>query len=295
MFLKPLNNPASVGSEDMLVFSALYRAQWVGIKGAPSAQAFSVHSPLTVLNLSAGAHVTNEMQGEERVTSVMLSCAYRLSFKKASLSFGLGGGIMQRAVDGSKLISPEGNYGASAVNHNDDFIPGSLSSGITGDLNAGVYFQTKKTYAGLSATNLIENSVKLQGQGQVSELKNPRRFTVIAGHSFRVGKKLYILPNVSIHTDFVNVQPEINAILQFKDNIYGGVSFRGSAPDSKDALVLMLGVKILKNLRVGYSYDFSLSSLNNANNGSHEVYVQYGIKIKDLAAPGKVIYNPRFL
>jgi type IX secretion system PorP/SprF family membrane protein len=225
----------------------------------------------------------------------MISYAYRHSFKKASLSFGLGGGIMQRAVDGSKLVSPEGNYEPGVINHEDDFIPASLSSGITGDLNAGIFFQTKKAYAGISAANLIESSIKLQGQRQESELKNPRHYTAIAGYSFRISKKLYLIPNVSVHTDFVNVQPEVNAILQFKDNIYGGVSFRGSAPDAKDALVLMLGFKILKNLRVGYSYDFSLSALNAANNGSHEVYVQYGIKIKDLVTPGKIIYNPRFL
>ena len=294
MFVKPLSNPASVGSEDMLVFSALYRAQWVGIKGAPSVQAFSVHSPLTVLNSSAGVYATNEMQGEERVTRVILSYAYRYSLKKGSLAFGISGGVMQRAINGGKLRAPEGNY-ESSFNHNDDFIPASLSSGITGDLNLGVYFQTKKTYIGLSAINLIESSVTLQGQVQKSELKNPRYYSVAAGYRFKVGKKLYLLPNVSIHSDFVNVQPEVNVILQYKDNIYGGISFRGIAPDSKDALILMLGFKILKNLRVGYSYDFAMSSVNNATTGSHEVYVQYGIKIKDIINPGKVIYNPRFL
>jgi type IX secretion system PorP/SprF family membrane protein len=234
------------------------------------------------------------MQGEERVTSFMLSYAYRYSFKKGSVAFGISGGIIQKAVDGSKLRSPEGVYG-STVEHNDDFIPGQLSSGFTGDMNAGIYFQTKKMYAGISVNNLVESAVKLQGQGQQSDLKNPRFYTIIAGYKLKVGKKLSLIPNVCVRTDFVNVQPEFNTILQYKDNIYGGASFRGIMPDSKDALILMFGFKILKNLRLGYSYDFSLSSLNNSNSGSHEVYVQYGIRIKDLVNPGKVIYNPRFL
>jgi len=293
--MKPLANPASAGSEEMLVFSALYRAQWLGINGNPSVQAISIHSPLAVLNSSAGIFATNEMQGEERVTTVMLSYAYRLSFKKSNLAFGISGGIIQRAVDGSKLKAPEGNYEGGIFDHNDDFIPGKLSSGLTGDLSAGVYYQTRNWYGGISTVNLFESGIKVEGQGKESELKNPRYHTVSAGYRFRVGKKLSLTPNVFVKTDFINVQPEVNTILQFKDNIYGGVSFRGPAPDLKDALVLMFGFRILKNFRVGYSYDFSLSSLNSSNNGSHEVYIQYGIKIKDLFSPGKVIYNPRFL
>ncbi len=294
MFLKQVYNPASVGSEEMLDFLALYRSQWVGINGNPSVQAFSIHSPLTILNSSAGIFATNEMQGEERVTSVMLSYAYRYPFKKGSIAFGISGGIMQRAIDGSKLRSPGGNY-AHGINHEDPLIPDNLSSGITGDVNLGVYFQTKKMYAGISANNLFESKIKLQVGTLESELKNPRYYTAVAGYRVKVGRKLYLIPNVSIKTDFINIQPELNSILQYKDNIYGGASFRGFAPDLKDAFVLMMGFKIFKNLRAGYSYEFSLSALNNANSGSHEVYIRYSIRIKDLLSPGKIIYNPRNL
>jgi hypothetical protein len=73
------------------------------------------------------------------------------------------------------------------------------------------------------------------------------------------------------------------------------MSFRGFAPDLKDAVVLMAGFKIFKHLRLGYSYDIALSSLNDVSTGSHEVYVRYTINIKDLVNPGKIIYNPRNL
>lgn len=296
MFMKPLGNPASVGSEGMLVFSALYRAQWVGIRGAPSVQAFTVHSPLTVLNSCAGIIATNEIQGEERVTSVMLTYAYRHAFRKGSLAFGISGGIIQRAIDGRKLRAPEGIYEPPAgVDHNDAFIPDKLTSGITGEVNAGIFFQTKKMYSGISVANLIESRVELQGQGQATVLRNPRYLTLLAGYRIKASKKLYFLPNVSLKTDFINVQPELNAIFQYKDNIYAGASLRGLAPGLKDAFILMFGFKIFRNLRIGYSYDFSLSQLNLVNSGSHEIYLQYGIRIKDLTRPGKVIYNPRFL
>lgn len=294
MFFKQLKNPASVGSENALDIAALYRAQWVGVKGNPSAQALSVQSPLNVLNSSAGIFIVNEMQGEERVTSAMLTYAYRHSFKKVNLAGGLSAGILQRAIDGSKLISPEGNY-ESGINHGDDFIPDKLASGISFDLNAGIYLNTKKMFAGISVNNIMESRSSLEWQNLKSEIRNPRYYTAMAGYRIKVGKKLNLLPSVSVETDFINTQAEFNTILQYKDNIYGGMSFRGFAPDLKDAVVLMAGFRIFKNLKAGYSYDVSLSSLNEANSGSHEVYLRYTINIKELVNPGKIIYSPRFL
>lgn len=294
MFFKQPLNPASVGSEESLDIAALYRAQWVGVNGNPTAQVLSVQSPLTVLNSSAGIFIMNEMQGAERYTAAMFSYAYRHSFKKASLAGGVSAGIFQRAIDGTKLRSPDGDYEAG-IDHGDDFIPNKLSSGIAADFNVGIYFNTRKMYLGVSANNVLESGVKLQGQGMQSEVENPRYYTALAGYRFKLGKKLNLIPNVSLRTDFINTQAEINTILQYKDNIYGGMSFRGFAPDLKDAVVLMAGFKIFKNLKAGYSYDISLSSLNEVNSGSHEVYVRYSISIKELVNAGKVIYNPRFL
>lgn len=295
MFFKQQANPASVGSEDALDVAAVYRAQWVGINGNPTVQALSVQSPLNVLNSSVGLFIINEMQGEERYTSAMLSYAYRHSFKKISLAGGVSAGIFQRAIDGSKLRSPEGNYEAGRIDHEDDFIPDKLTSAIAADLNVGIYLSTRKLYAGISANNVLESNVKLQGQGVQTEVENPRYYTAVAGYRIKVGKKLNLIPNVSLRTDFINTQAEINTILQYKDNIYGGMSFRGFAPDLKDAVVLMAGFKIFKNFRVGYSYDIALSSLNEVNSGSHEVYLRYAINIKELVNPGKIIYNPRNL
>lgn len=298
MFFKQQANPASVGSDDALDFGALYRAQWVGVTGNPSLQAFSVQSPLTVANSSAGLFVINEMQGEERYTSALLSYAYRHPFKKMYLAAGVSGVIYQRAIDGTKLRSPNGVYQSGSIDHGDDFIPQKLNSGIAADVNVGIYLSGKrqKWYAGISANNVLESKVKLQGQNnKQAEIRNPRYYTASAGYRIKLSKKLSLIPNVIVRMDFVNVQAELNTVLQYKDNIYGGLSFRGFAPNLNDAVVLMAGFKLFKSLRVGYSYDIALSSLNEVTTGSHEVYVRYTISIRDLVNPGKVTYNPRNL
>ncbi len=294
MNLKQLYNPATAGSDDAMEVFAVYRAQWVGIEGNPSVQALSFSSPLTVIGSSLGVFAVNEFQGEERVTSAMLAYAYKHSFRRWSLSLGVSGGIMQRAIDGARLESPEGDY-SSGINHRDDYIPDKLSSGLTGDISAGVFLQMKSLYGGISANNLLESKAHVKWNNMSAEIRNPRYFTACVGNAFKISKKLSLEPNELISTDFINTQSEFNVILQFKDNIYGGLSFRGFTSNLTDALVVMAGFKFLKRFKVGYSYDFSLSSLNLANSGSHEVFVSYKLNIKELLNPGKIIYSPRFL
>ena len=57
----------------------------------------------------------------------------------------------------------------------------------------------------------------------------------------------------------------------------------------------MLGFKLVKKIKVGYSYDIGLSSLGKYHSGSHEVVINYRIPTILKIKPGKVIYNPRFL
>ena len=162
-------------------------------------------------------------------------------------------------------------------------------------MNVGVYFNTEKYYAGVSVMNLIQSKVKLQTAATGSELHDVRTFIAMAGYSFAVGRNIHLIPNVMVKSEFKTVQTDVNLLVQYKDNFYGGVAFRGYSGKSLDALAALVGIRVYKDFSIGYSYDFSLSALNNANSGSHEVYLNYKLKLKDWSKPGKVIYNPRFL
>jgi hypothetical protein len=55
----------------------------------------------------------------------------------------------------------------------------------------------------------------------------------------------------------------------------------------------MVGVNIIENLRLGYSYDITNSPIKNYSNGSHEVTLGYCYKIKKKIPP--IFRNVRFL
>ncbi|WP_298859611.1 type IX secretion system membrane protein PorP/SprF, partial [uncultured Gimesia sp.] len=84
------------------------------------------------------------------------------------------------------------------------------------------------------------------------------------------------------------------------DMVWGGLSFRPG-----DALAPMLGYQtswvkkdgyntINNCIRVGYSYDLTMSEIKNYSSGSHEVFVTYCFSV--LSNPPQNRYsNPRFL
>jgi hypothetical protein len=70
------------------------------------------------------------------------------------------------------------------------------------------------------------------------------------------------------------------------DPVSVGVWYRGkpfqkdvSQKISQDALILTLGL-YFKNLTVGYSYDFTISKLQTASGGAHEVSIVYEFSSK---------------
>lgn len=293
-FNRMITNPAASGGNDVIDLTLLYRGQWVGIDGAPSAQFFSGHAPINRISSGVGLTVTNDMMGAQRSTSINVAYAYRLKRRWGNLAFGAAFGLYNKSLDGTRLRSPEGDYN-SGIDHKDNLIPTTRVSGIAPEAQVGIYYTGNNIYAGISVYNLIGSKIVLDAPGGSTAIRFARGYIFSAGYNIELSRTLNLLPNAQVKTDLKNFQTDLNVLVMFKNNIHGGLGFRGVSGKTVDALSALLGFRVFKSLRVGYSYDFSLSSLNNSNSGSHEVFLKYELAIKDKTKPGKVIYNPRFL
>lgn len=294
MFNQLTYNPAYAGFDNAINLTAFYRAQWVGIEGNPTLQSFSAHSPLNFANSNAGIYVVNDVMGAQRTTHFHLVYAYRQPLSFGNISFGISAGIFQQQLNGAKLRAPQGDY-ESGISHNDNLLPNNTVNGIAPEINAGIYFNTKGLELGISANNLAAPVTNLNTEFGTARVEFTRFYTAMALYNISLGKKFTLIPSTLLKTDFVHYQTDFNLILQYRNNIYLGSSFRGNTQSSFDAVSVLFGFHITKNLRLGYSYDYTLSGLNSVSNGSHEVFVNYRILLKDLVKPGKKIYNPRFL
>jgi type IX secretion system PorP/SprF family membrane protein len=287
-------NPAAAGLEKTLIATGGYRTQWVGIEGNPVTQFLNVALPLSIIGSGVGISLHNESIGARNGLTFKASYNYILKMGENQLSFGVAGGLVQGALDGAKLRTPDGDYNQGVIDHKDKTLAAVSVNGSVPTFDAGVYFKSEKFEGGVSMSNLTEPSLQLTG-ANVINVKLKRNYFAVAMAHFDLLNKITIHPSVLIKSDAVQTQMDFSTFFRYDDNIFLGASFRGYNKNSQDAITFLGGFKLNPKLSLAYSYDFTLSSLKTINDGTHEIVLQYNIG-KEFGR-GKlppIIYNPRF-
>lgn len=269
-------NPAYAGQRNVLSVFGLYRTQWIGIDGAPSTTAFSVHSPLTNSNIGLGLSVINNSIGPSNENNISGDFSYTI---KASDTYKLSFGIKATAnlfnVDYTKL---------DIYNPNDPTMQNNIDNEFTPNIGAGVYLHSDNTYVGISVPNFLETQ-RYKDQGNYATVQEKMHFYLIAGHVFDLNPNLKFKP--SVLTKVVNgapLQVDLSANLMFNEKLTLGLSYRWSA-----ALSALVGFQITDGLFAGYSYDAETTRLSTYNSGSHEIFLRF-----ELFKSYDKIITPRF-
>jgi type IX secretion system PorP/SprF family membrane protein len=290
-----LFNPAAAGSEAGLDLTALVRAQWVGLEGAPQSQSLAGHLPLYGLSSGLGFSVWNDLSGVQRVTGFYAAYAYRLELgPQSSLSVGLSAGGLQQAIEGDRLRAPQGSYEDGQIEHNDNFLPNTNVQAMALDFGAGLWFQSRRLRAGLSTTHLTEPDVTFDLNGASSSIAMKRHYYVTTSYKISLNSNLELEPGVQVKTDLASSMADLNALLLIRGNIWAGASFRTYFDGQADAVGGLVGANISNRLGLGYAYDYPLSALNQVSSGSHELMVRYRVAVEK-PRQGKRINNLRYL
>ena len=255
MFNKHVYNPGFTGMEGVLSIVGAFRSQWTGFDGRPVTQTISVHAP-TGNTLGFGGYIINDMAGVDRSTSFNGSMSFRKQFSFGTISIGVGGGLLQQALDGT-LYEPAEGKGT------DPFIPTELVTAQTPDFSIGVYLNdevNQRYYAGLSMTHLTAPTLVFDIPSfSTLNLTFNRTMYAVGGYRFTLGNSYFDLePSVLIKSDLVKTQFDLNANLVYKSSLYGGLSLRGVSKDSRDAVVVIVGMNLSNAAFIAYSYDMTL-------------------------------------
>jgi type IX secretion system PorP/SprF family membrane protein len=276
MFNKLYTNPAYAGSNDGICGTLIYRDQWSGFEGSPTTGLFSIDAPVNFLHGGLGLTImaTDEL-GFENTFGVKLAYAFRFNVGSGNLAIGVDAGLLQKSIDGDfKFNDP-----------NDPIIPtSSVSGSVLPDLGAGIYYNSDKLYVGASMSHLLESEVDY---GDFTTTM-ARHIYATAGYRLEFSPSLSLTPSFHLKNVADQTQLDINANLHINNRFWIGGSYR-----LEDAIILMAGLNITPNLRLGYSYDMTTSDLKDYSNGSHEIMLGYCYKIKKKITP--IIRNVRFM
>jgi len=229
--------------------------------------------------------VFQDQLGFEKNLGVKISYSYHLTIKQGVLGIGAQVGFLNKKIDFSKF---------NPIDANDPLLNSTKIEGnMATDFAFGLFYKIEnQLYFGLSASQLRQADISYSTL--LAAPKLVRHYYMSAGYYYTINPDFELDPSILIKTDFASMQFDINTLLKWKNQFWGGLSYRPT-----DAVVVLLGYqRALKNgtLRAGYSYDITTSAMgaNGRSSGSHELMLGYCFKI--VAVPHEESYrNTRFL
>ncbi len=286
-------NSAVAGVSGNLDAFLTYRTQWVGLAGNPTTQQVNFSLPIGIIKSGVGFLFENENIGASSGLRAQLGFNKIINIGDGVFSLGVSGGLVQGALDGAQLRTPDGDYKGNVIDHKDNILNATNSSGSTISYGASAYYKNNTFELGFSTSNLNEPTVTLTSQN-VSKLTLKRHYNAFFGLDGLSFGDIHLRPFISVRSDGTENQADLYLMAQYLESFYLGAGFRGYNNNSKDALIGILGFKLNPQMHLFYGYDFTLSPLNVSSRGSHEIGLKY--KLSKSFGKGKlppIIFNPR--
>ncbi len=276
-FFNPsLFNPAYTGSQEALQITGLARNQWIGLKGAPKTQCFTMHSPLRYNNVGLGLTILNDELGVTKNTGIYADMSYRIKLNKKDhqLAFGLRAGVDLFRQDFSTL----------RINDQNDqlYIDGFNYRNNLFNIGSGLYYYGSRFYFGISCPRMINNNLYSQNNLAV---RSENHVYIFGGFVFKLNAAVNIRPSMIVkYVNNIPISLESNLSFLFFEKFWVGAMYR-----HKSATGFNFMFNINEYLRAGYAYDYQLTELQKFSNGSHELVISYTLKSKS-----KSFKSPRY-
>lgn len=263
-----LVNPAYAGTRGMLSMVGVHRSQWVGFEGAPSTQSFAIHSPTRRKNMGIGFQLMNDRLGPKSTIAASGIYSYKIRLGRGKLGFGIRASVYNYTFDWSKIdYRDNGGY---ALNEGRE-------SYMTPSFDFGMFYSDKFNYVGVEFTHLNQGRLGIEAPNVNinSTVRQNAQAIIVGGRAFRINRELIFKPSLLARLA-VN-QPaffDLNASFLIREKLWLGASYRRGY-----GAVAVVEYNVDKSLRIGYSYDISVTSLNKQNWGSHEIFIGYDINL----------------
>jgi type IX secretion system PorP/SprF family membrane protein len=270
-------NPAYAGYKEDWTLNLSDRIQWVGINDAPQTSSVAVDGLLNQDNKNVGLGFisTLDQLGPESSVSAYANYAYRLRLDELDtkrLCFGIGVGVLQYSLDGSKF---------SVLDDGDGSVPAGSESKVTPDFRFGIYYSSSSIYFGASVFNLLSGAFNtIVDDPEI--IKPVRTYYFTGGAMLPLTDGIALKPSFMIKEDFKGpTNIDLTSYLAINNVVWIGATYRMgiSAWDSnlqgnlqgQDAMAAMLQYYVTERFRIGYAYDFTVSKLAGYQNGTHEI------------------------
>lgn len=258
-------NPAVSGTKRLIDARISYRDQWVGYDGAPKTANVSLNSRFMKGKMGAGVYVMQDNIGPSKQLNIGASYAYHIRFPDVELSVGVAGNYTKHTLVGSDLFIHNSQDPAL-----DQYV---TNSTWAPDASAGVYLYNDRFHVGLSALHMFQTTAEFYKKDTTKKglYKYANQVNFTLGYNYSQNPD-YVFES-TLYGMYVTGTPfnlDYTLRVHYKQLFFGGISLR-----LRDAAALHVGVTIMEDFQVSYSYDFLIGPLRNYSSGSHEIMLVY--------------------
>lgn len=292
-------NPACAGINDHLMLALTHRHQWLGVEGAPVSQMLSAHTPLSNNRIAIGGTLAHDKIGPTETYDFSTAYAYRFPVgNRMHLSAGLQASVANWHGDWHEVLLEDGG---------DDVFQRSRSRWLP-NFGAGLFLYGDRFYAGFSSPRLVEHDLRraAKGDDQIYS-KSYRHYYTTVGASFPLDgdERIVLKPALLLKStgwfssfrkdkNFKNIgsptELDLDCSVFFNQTLRLGASWRTALEMKKSSASsanLWAMYYLLNGLRLGASYDLTLSRLRQAATNSVEIVLGYefDVKVKKVSSP----------
>jgi type IX secretion system PorP/SprF family membrane protein len=285
-------NPGFTGitPQQRVVFNN--RVQWPNLPQAFTTYAASYDIFVEELRSGFGMLLTTDKMGSAGWQTSTFNLLYSFKVRiteKLVFSPGLVFGYGTHGIDQSKLRLGDGlEFERDGEYYSVDPDQGKLGKQNYFDVGTGFLFYSRSLWLGAAFHHL--NKPNLSLLGDVSRL--PIKTTIHGGARINLsgggprgssGRVDYLTPSFIFRTQGSSFSQMDIGVNYHIDPVSVGVWYRGKpvlfeesvvGGINQDALILSLGL-YFKNFNIGYSYDFTVSEMQTASGGAHEISFMY--------------------
>ena len=289
--------PSFAGATEDSRFSVSYRNQWPAVSKVFNTYSISYDKDLPNFNSGIGVLATYDVAGQGNLSTTNLGLVYSYDFninEEWHIRPGVNFKFHYLGLDIYKLI-----WGSQLTTSGvaPPIYPPPFENVSDIDFATSALIYNERIWGGFTLDHLLAPKVSFYGSGNTTI---PIKFNVFGGvqilNNTRLMRKMYEVLSVA-----VNFQKQGNhyqsdvGLYYLKHPIIFGVWYRGipfmTAKDlswqAGDAIIGLVGIK-LDQLRIGYSYDFTISNLINSTGGAHEISLTFEFNNKNIARQRKI-------
>lgn len=239
-----------------------YATQLAGFEHNPKTMYIGADMPVYLMNNyhGVGLQILNDAIGLFSHKRLGVQYAFQPRLWGGIMSVGIQASLLSETFEGSKL---------ELIDDSDPLFVKSDINGTGLDLNAGIYYNHRNWYAGVSVTHLNSPTVEL---GEKNELNVSSTYYLTGGYNIRMKNPFLIIHTSFLgRTDGVAWRADVTGRLKYtheKRVMYAGLSYSPT-----NSVTVLIGGNV-RGIHLGYSYEIYTTAIR-IGNGSHELFVGY--------------------